>query len=419
MVTFSKFDLCNGYWNVRNSEETEDLMAFKMTRGLYAPRVMSFGPTNAPACMQRFMNHVFQPLRDRYPGHFENYMDDCAIVTREGELELHRQITREFFEILCENHLFLRPQKCLVEAEEMDFLGMRLNHHSITIDPAKVKGLTDWPRELRNVKEIRKVLGVLGYQRPFIPNFACFAQPLTHLLKKDTPFEWTSECRASLETLISIVTSSPVLIAPDQERQFELEVDASQFAIGAILWQRDPAKPKKLRACGYYSATLSLAKWNYKVFDRELLGIIRALCHWSHLLHGTVLPVLIWTDHRNLTYWIEPHKVSPHATTWQVELTQYNYELRHKPGDTMKANALSHRPDFDTENPENEHLIVLPLDRFKGMPESVAQTLGTQSNSTSEITLAVAGLEDGTLEEENLDARVKLYQNEHYQSLLS
>jgi hypothetical protein len=119
----------------------------------------------------------------------------------------------------------------------MDFLGIRLNRHGITIDPSKIKGLTDWPRELKNVKEIWKILRVLGYQHPFILNFAHFARPLTNLLKKDTPFEWTPECRASLDTLIDIVTSSPVLVAPDQERQFELEVDASQFAIGAILWQ--------------------------------------------------------------------------------------------------------------------------------------------------------------------------------------
>ena len=99
----------------------------------------------------------------------------------------------------------------------MDFLGMRLNHHGITIDPLKIKGLTDWPRELKNVKEIRKVLGVLGYQHPLILNFTRFACPLTNLLKKDTPFEWTPECRASLDTLIDIVTSSPVLVAPDQE----------------------------------------------------------------------------------------------------------------------------------------------------------------------------------------------------------
>jgi hypothetical protein len=170
---------------------------------------------------------------------------------------------------------------------------MRLNCDGITIDPGKIKGLTDWPRTLKNVKEVWKVLGVLGYQCPFIPNFAHFARPLTSLLKKDTVFEWTPEHHASLDTLIDIVMSFPVLIAPDQDRQFELEVDASQFAIGAILWQRDPANEKKLQACGYYSATLSPAEWNYKVFDRELLGIIHALWHWSHLLRSTVLPILI------------------------------------------------------------------------------------------------------------------------------
>ena len=85
----------------------------------------------------------------------------------------------------------------------------------------------------------------------------------------------------------------------------------------------------------------------------------------------------------------------------------------------MKADTLSRRPNFDTGNPINEHLIILPLNCFKGMPESVTRTLGTQSNFTSEISLAVAGLEDSTLEEDNLDARVKLYQDEHYQSLLT
>jgi hypothetical protein len=209
----------------------------------------------------------------------------------------------------------------------MDFLEMRLNRDSITIDPGKIKGLIDWPRTLKNVKEVRKVLGILGYQCLFIPNFAHFARPLTSQLKKDAVFEWTSEHHTSLDTLINIVTSSPIIVAPDQDCQFELEVDASQFAIGAILWQRDPANPKKLWACGYYSATLSPAEWNYKVFNRELLRIICALRHWSHLLCGTVLPILIWTDYRNLTYWIEPQKVGPHAATWQVELTQYNYEL--------------------------------------------------------------------------------------------
>ncbi len=159
-------------------------------------------------------------------------MDDCSIMTGEGKDDIHHQIIVEF---LRENHLFLRPTKCLFKRDEINFLGMRLNHHRITIDPGKLSGICDWPHTLGNVKEVRKILRVLRYQQPFIPNFASFAQPLMNLLKKDTIFEWTSNCHQALDTLIDIITSSLVLVAPNQDCQYELEVDASQFAIGAIL----------------------------------------------------------------------------------------------------------------------------------------------------------------------------------------
>jgi hypothetical protein len=87
----------------------------------------------------------------------------------------------------------------------------------------------------------------------------------------------------------------------------------------------------------------------------------------------------------------------------------------------MKADALSRCPDFDTENSANNHLIVLPLDQFKGMPESIAKMLGalSQSNSTSEFTLGATEIEEPTVESKDLDAKIKLYQDEHYQSLLT
>ena len=87
----------------------------------------------------------------------------------------------------------------------------------------------------------------------------------------------------------------------------------------------------------------------------------------------------------------------------------------------MKADALSCCPDFDTGNSANNHLIVLPLDPFKGMPKSVTKTIGalSQSNSTSEFTLAVVKTKEPNLESADLDAKVKLYQDEHYQSLLT
>ena len=156
---------------------------------------MPFGPTNALACMQCFMNHIFAPLRNKYPGYFENYMNDCSIMTGEGKDDLHCQIIVKFLQVQRENHLFLWPAKCLFEKDKINFLSMCLNCHGITIDPGKLSGICDWPWTLGNVKEVRKILGVLGYQWPFIPNFAGFARPLTNLLKKDTIFKWTPNCR--------------------------------------------------------------------------------------------------------------------------------------------------------------------------------------------------------------------------------
>jgi len=167
---------------------------------------------------KHFMNYIFAPLYNKYPRYFKDYMDDCSIMTGEGKDDLHHQIIIEFLQVLRENHLFLQPAKCLFEKDKINFLGMCLNRHSITIDPSKLSGLQDWPHTLRNIKEVRKVLRVLRHQQPFIPNFIGFARPLTNLLKKDTIFDWTPNCRQALDTLINIITLSPVLITPDQDR---------------------------------------------------------------------------------------------------------------------------------------------------------------------------------------------------------
>ena len=155
---FMTIDLCNRYWNVCNSEVSEDILAFKTTRGLYAPKVMPFGLTNTPACMECFINHIFTPLHNKYPIYFENYMDD---LTGEGKDELHHQIIFEFFKVLCNNHLFLWLAKCIFEKDKINFLGMHLNCYSITIDPSKIARLTDWPWTLRNVKEVQKASNAL------------------------------------------------------------------------------------------------------------------------------------------------------------------------------------------------------------------------------------------------------------------
>ena len=117
-----------------------------------------------------------------------------------------------------------------------------------------------------------------GYNRPFVEGYAEIARPLTRLTKKDVPFEWTPECTEAVRKLKKAITAEPVLRRPDHNKPFTMEVDVSQYALGAILSQKD--EQGKLRPVGYYSKTLIPAERNYDVYDRELLALVRALQHW-------------------------------------------------------------------------------------------------------------------------------------------
>jgi RNase H-like domain found in reverse transcriptase len=158
------------------------------------------------------------------------------------------------------------------------FLGYVIDQETIHIDPSKKHGLEEWPGEVKSIKEVCSTLGVLGYQCQFIPNFAHIAQPLTALLKKRIKFQWTQACTNAVDTLIDCVTHNPVLQRPDTTKPFVLEVDASQYASGAILHQ--PNEQRRLRPVAYYSQTFNGAKRNYNIHDRELLAIMRGLEHW-------------------------------------------------------------------------------------------------------------------------------------------
>jgi RNase H-like domain found in reverse transcriptase len=144
---------------------------------------------------------------------------------------------------------------------------------------------------------------------------------------------------AALDSLISIVTSNPVLHHPDHDKQFKLEVDTSQYALGAILYQRN--QTGKQRPVAYHSETLNKAEHGYDIHDRELLAVVHGLENWRHLLMGAKHEVLVFTNHANLQYYHQPHKINHHVACYIPHLAKYHYKLIHKPGKYNKADLLS------------------------------------------------------------------------------
>src|SRR5712672_1312200 len=181
---FSKFDIWSGYNNIQIRREETYKMEFKMNKGLYEWIVLPFGLCTAPATFTRLLNEVLQPLYAKYPGKFHHYMDDCIIMTGPREEALHEEIAHMFFDLLEQHSLFLKPAKCEFFKMAMDYLGIRVQQGKLMIDLAKIAGITDWPTTLNSVKEVRSTLRLLGYHRPWIPNFAKIAKPLMDLLQK-------------------------------------------------------------------------------------------------------------------------------------------------------------------------------------------------------------------------------------------
>ena len=162
---FSKFNLRWGYKNLRIHPDDQEKAAFKTTFGVYIPNVTYFGLTNTPPTFQRFLQTDLQLLLQKYPKEFGNYLDDIWIVTQKDQqgTEQHRKITHELFELLEQKSYFLKLSKSQFEVLEMDLLGWKVGNGEIRVDPDKIAGMKEWPRVLKNLKQLCTTLGITGY----------------------------------------------------------------------------------------------------------------------------------------------------------------------------------------------------------------------------------------------------------------
>jgi hypothetical protein len=159
---FTKFDIWWGYHNIRIHKGDKEKAAFKTTIGQYEPMVMNFGLRNTPATFQCLMNQVIRPVKAKYGEDVQVYMDNIIITTK-NNLGYHRDVVCAILEAMRGASLFLKPEKCEFEKEQVKYLGLLLNGDTIEPDPSKIDGLKSWPTTLKNIKEVCSTLGVLNY----------------------------------------------------------------------------------------------------------------------------------------------------------------------------------------------------------------------------------------------------------------
>jgi len=264
---------------------------------------MFFGMTNSPATFQGMMNEILRDMINE--GKVAAFVDDVLIgtETEEGHDELVEEVLRR----LEENNLYVKPEKCAWKVQKVNFLGVVMGQGRIEMEEDKVAGVLNWPVP-KTVRDVRKFLGLANYYRRFVKDFAKLAQPLNDLTRKEEKWKWGNEQQEAFEQLKMVFTSRPLLAAPDLDKEFRVEADASNFAMGGVLSIK--GGDSKWRLVAYISKLLNETERNYEIHDKEILAVIQCLETWRHFLEGAKGKFEVWTDHKNLEYFMSNQKLN-------------------------------------------------------------------------------------------------------------
>ena len=337
---FSALDLSSGYYNLEINENDKQKTAFGTRRGQYEFNRLPFGLCGAPATFQRLMHLI---LREE---NFEKcviYLDDILIYGR--TINEHNERLRLVLNKIRQSGVKLSPTKCAFLRNSIKYLGHIISERGVETDPDKITAVTNWATPNSN-EELQSFLGFCNYYRRFIHEYAKIVRPLEDLLrlantntrKKTIELKWEEVHTTAFNELKKVLSTTPILVFPTRDDTFILDTDASHYAMGAVLSQR---QDNEERVISYGSKKFSKAEQMYCVTRKELLSVYYFVTKYKHYLLGKKF--IIRTDHKSLTWmlnWRKPN--TSQYCSWIAELEIYDFEIQHRHGKShANADGLS------------------------------------------------------------------------------
>nr|KYP31036.1 Transposon Ty3-G Gag-Pol polyprotein [Cajanus cajan] len=259
--------------------------------------------------------------------------------------------------------LVLNYEKCHFMVDQGIVLGHLISEKGIEVDKAKIEVISSLPYPTC-VKEIRSFLGHAGFYRRFIKDFSKIAYPLSQLLQKDAEFDFNEACRSAFDELKSRLVSPPILSAPNWQLHFEISCDASNFAVGAMLGQKEN---RVSRVIAYASKTLDPAQINYTTTEKELFAVVFALEKFRPYLLNS--KVVVFSDHAAVKYLFSKPHSKPRLLRWALLLQEFDIEIKDRPG------AENHVADHLSRLPEDTKGVDSSNSTFDAFPDSLLCTI--------------------------------------------
>ncbi|GFX93184.1 retrovirus-related Pol polyprotein from transposon 17.6 [Trichonephila clavipes] len=278
-VSAAKFitvlDLSKGYWHIPLSKTAQRYAAFCTSFGTYRPLRMSFGLKNAPYFFSKLMAELLNGLED----FVVPYLDDIAIFS--DTWESHIKHMGSVLQRIKRAKLTIKPSKCKFAQQNVKFLGHIVGQGFRTPSEIKVQAVLEFPTPRTKI-QIRAFLGLAGYYQKYINLFSVIASPLMDALKgrtKKGEITWMTECENAFRELKGKLIDKPVLYAPNFEREFIVQTDASNAGMGAVLTQL--TEQGEEHPILYLSKKFSEVEKRYCTTEKECASIVFAIKrHW-------------------------------------------------------------------------------------------------------------------------------------------
>ena len=275
------------------------------------------------------------------------YLDDIILFS--PDFPSHLTCVRQVLSRLCDANLKVKPSKTHFAQKEIPFLGHVVSEQGIQVNPAKVAAVKNFPVPTM-LKKLRGFLGLCGYYRSFIKDFAKIARPMHRLQQKDMPYIWDARCQIAFDTLKQALITSPILTFPDFDQPFYVMTDACLDGLGAVLAQYRDGREHVI---AYAARATNKHERNYPITELELLGVVYGVKQFDHYLRHHSFTVV--TDHSSLR-WLVNLKV-PHGrlARWLEYLQQFDFHVQYKKGRLhCNADALSRMPFSDIVPKDND-----------------------------------------------------------------
>lgn len=351
---FSSLDFSSGYWQIPLDPSVRQYTSFLYNGRSYQFCVVPFGLNISNAAfskgLEAALNNSCSPCP--FPDDIHTYVDDILISS--STYESHLATLEWVFQKISIAGLTLKFKKCHFNTQQVKFLGHFISPNGIIMDPDKVKALQEFP-EPRNKKDLQSFFGFCNFYRKFSQNHSFLLHPLSHLIRKDTPWTFTPQNRIDFKKIKLAFCHQLSLTHPDFNKPFNIQTDASFVGLGAELFQWNDNGQRD--SISFASRSLCGAEKNYTVTELELLGIFFACQKFRMYILG--YPVHLYTDHKALIFLFTCKLKSARLTRWTLALQEYNLQIFHCPGKNNPIDTLSRHPLGRDDQPKKESPEIL------------------------------------------------------------